>query len=279
MKNRLAIVIAVAAAIWALSSCSSTTYKNINYIQDIQNDTTWATVVNTGIEIKPKDQLSIVVSCREPQIAAQFNLSTASYQAGSEITSTTGGGSYRILGYVVDNFGDIDFPVLGKLHVAGLTRFEVSELIKDRLASDGYLTESVVTVEFMNFKVSVMGEVQSPGTYSVSTDKINVLQALSLAKDLTIYGCRDNVTVIRELDGQHQVYKLDLRSKDFFNSPAFYLQQNDVIYVYPNKVRAGQSTVNENNLRSVSFWVSIGSFAMTAANIFATIWSNYYYSR
>ncbi|MCQ2130328.1 MAG: polysaccharide biosynthesis/export family protein [Bacteroidales bacterium] len=274
MKKRLAVVFAAFVTIWALSSCSSTTYKNINYLQDIQNDTTWATVVNNGIVIKPKDQLSIVVSCREPQIAAQFNLSTASYQAGSEITSTTGGGSYRILGYVVDNFGDIDFPVLGKLHVAGLTRFEVSDLVKGRLAADGYLTESVVTVEFMNFKVSVMGEVQSPGTYTVSTDKINVLQALSLAKDLTIYGCRDNVTVIREQDGQHQVFKMDLRSKDFFNSPAFYLQQNDVIYVYPSKVRAGQSTVNENNLRSVSFWISIGSFMMTAANVLATVLSN-----
>lgn len=279
MKNRFAVVIAIVAAVWALSSCASTTYQNINYLQDIQNDTTWATVVNNGIVIKPKDQLSIVVSCREPQIAAQFNLSTASYQAGSEITATNGGGSYRILGYVVDNAGDIDFPVLGKLHVAGLTRFEVSDLVKGRLAAEGYLTESVVTVEFMNFKVSVMGEVQSPGTYSVSTDKINVLQALSLAKDLTIYGCRDNVTVIREQDGEHQVFKIDLRSKDFFNSPAFYLQQNDVVYVYPNKVRAGQSTVNENNFRSVSFWMTVGSFLMTTANVFASVMSNYYYGR
>lgn len=266
IKHTLVLMMATLA----LASCASTTYQSINYLQDINGDTVWAASNNNGIVIQPKDQISIVVSCREPQIAAQFNLANASYQAGSEIMSTNSG-TQRLLGYVVDNEGYIDFPVLGKLKVAGLTRFEVSDLIKKALASSGYLTESVVTVEFMNFRISVMGEVQRPGTYNVTTDKINILQALSLAGDLTIYGVRDNVTVIREQNGEHKVFQIDLRDKNFFESPGFYLQQNDVIYVYPNKVRAGQSTVNENTLRSVGFWVSIGSFAMTAINIAVTL--------
>lgn len=125
----------------------------------------------------------------------------------------------------------------------------------------------MVTVEFMNFRISVLGEVNSPGSYTVSGDKITILQALSLAKDLTIYGKRDNITVIREQNGKRESYKIDLRSKNLFDSPAYYLQQNDVVYVEPNKVRARQSTLNENNVRSVGFWTSIGSFLTSVANL------------
>lgn len=267
MQKKLArLIIVLLSVTLGLASCSSQTYKNINYLQDVTSDSTWKMTANTGVVIQPKDQLSIVVSSKDPELAASFNLPVASYQAGSEITSTSYG-NQRLLGYVVDNDGDIDFPILGTIHVAGLNRWQVAHQIKEELEDRELLKGAVVTVEFMNFKISVLGEVNSPGSYSVSGDKLTILQALSLAKDLTIYGKRDNVTVIREQNGERESYKIDLRSKSLFDSPAYYLQQNDVVYVEPNKVRARQSTLNENNVRSVGFWTSIGSFLTSVANL------------
>jgi polysaccharide export outer membrane protein len=138
------------------------------------------------------------------------------------------------MGYVVDNEGYIDFPVLGKIQVSSLTRWELSEVIKKRLLDDGLLTDAVVTVEFMNFKISVIGEVNNPGTFTIDGDKVTVLQAISLARDLTIFGERENVTVIRERDGERTMYEINLCDVDMFQSPAYYLQQNDVVYVQPS---------------------------------------------
>ena len=224
---------------------------------------------NDGILIQPKDMISIIVSSGEPKLAKMFNLPIASYQAGSEMESY--GSQQRLIGYAVDNNGNIDFPVLGTLKVGGKTRWEVSNMIKNRLIDQRLVNDAIVTVQFMNFKISVMGEVTSPGTYSIEGDKITILQALSLARDLTIFGKRDNVKVIREQNNERMIYELDLRSKDLFNSPAYYLKQNDVVYVEPNKVRAGQSTINENNVKSVSLWVSIGSFLTTLASLMIMI--------
>ena len=266
MQEKLAKLIILLSGALILASCSSKTYRNINYLQDVTSDSTWKMTENAGVVIQPKDQLSIVVSSKDPELAASFNLPVASYQAGSEITATSYG-NQRLLGYVVDNDGDIDFPILGTIHVAGLNRWQLSRLIKEELEGRELLKGAVVTVEFMNFRISVLGEVNSPGSYTVSGDKITILQALSLAKDLTIYGKRDNITVIREQNGKRESYKIDLRSKNLFDSPAYYLQQNDVVYVEPNKVRARQSTLNENNVRSVGFWTSIGSFLTSVANL------------
>lgn len=245
----------------ALASCK--TYKNINYIQDVQVNTTESIAENQGIRIQPKDMLSIVVSSKTPELAMAFNLPVVSYQAGSEVVS--GGGAQRLLGYVVDNDGNIDFPLLGKIQVAGLTRWQLQELIKQQIVNAGLMKELVVTVEFMNFKVSIMGEVNAPGSYTINGDKVTILEALSMAKDLTIFGKRDGVYVIREENGKRTTYNVDLRSVDLFNSPAYYLRQNDVVYVEPNKVRAGQSTINENSLKSVSLWISISSFLTSLA--------------
>lgn len=245
----------------ALASCK--TYKNINYIQDVQVNTTESIAENQGIRIQPKDMLSIVVSSKTPELAMAFNLPAITYQAGSEVVS--GGGITRLLGYVVDNDGNIDFPLLGKIQVAGLTRWQLQELIKQQIVNAGLMKELVVTVEFMNFKVSIMGEVNSPGSYTINGDKVTILEALSMAKDLTIFGKRDGVYVIREENGKRTTYNVDLRSVDLFNSPAYYLRQNDVVYVEPNKVRAGQSTINENSLKSVSLWISISSFLTSLA--------------
>ena len=266
---KLKPILAIAATIAIAAACSPKTYQQIDYLQDIDGDVSLDMKENQGILIQPQDQLSIVVSSRDPELAAPLNKPVVSYQAGSEIASS--GGQQRILGYSVDNQGDLDFPVLGIIHVAGLTRWELQEKIKKEVIKRGIILDPIVTVEFMSFKISVMGEVNSPGTYSVTGDKITLLGALSLARDLTIYGRRDNVTVIREQNGKRNIYKVDLRDSEIFNSPAYYLQQNDVVYVYPNNVRAGQSTINENYFKSGAFWISLSSVAVTVANLILTL--------
>ena len=264
MKNILGTALAVVLAM-AFVSCNPETYKKINYLQDIDGDTTMSMKVNKGIIIQPQDQLSIIVTSRDPKMAVPFNLSVSTFYTGSELSSS-GGASQRITGYIVDNAGDINFPSLGQIHVSGLNRWELQELIKDKLADSGLLRDAVVTVEFLNFKISVLGEVTSPGTYTVTGDKITILQALALARDLTIYGQRDNVQVIREQNGQRQIFSLNLTSSDIFSSPGYYLQQNDVVYVTPSKVRAGQGEINENYFKSGSFWISLASISMTTIN-------------
>jgi len=269
MKRKFLSILMTAAAVMLLASCGSKTSRNINYLQEAQKDTTVTMLPEEGILVQPKDMISIVVSSRNPELSAMFNLTNVSYQAGGE-TSTTG--SYnRILGYSVDNNGNIDFPIVGKINVSGLTRWQVADKVKEELVSRNLLKDPVISVEFLNFKVSVLGEVAHPGTYTVTGDKITLLEALSLAGDLTIYGRRDRVSVIREINGKRTVYINDLRSMDLFTSPSYYLKQNDVVMVEPNKVRAGQSTINENSLKSTSFWMSVGSFLVTIANLIIAI--------
>ena len=266
-KLLLLAVLAVGAA-----SCGRKTYKNIAYLQDIEEDMSLPMAVNRGIVIQPQDKISIVVSARDPELAAMFNLTRAANTINSE-----GGnlGSNSIMGYVVDNGGNIVMAGLGQIHVSGMNRWQLSEFIRNELIDREYLKDPLVTVEFMNFKVSVLGEVKSPGTYNIVGDKVTILQALSLAGDLTITGKRDNITVLREQGNERNFYHIDLRNSDIFNSPAYYLQQSDVIYVYPNKIRAGQSRMNENSLRSVNFWTSLPSTLLSIATSGMVLWLMY----
>lgn len=259
----------LATLVFSAASCD--TWKKINYLQDIEETTSMPMVDHQGIVIQPKDQLSIVVSCRVPELAAQFNLPIVSYAAGSEIASTAGGASQRLSGYVVDNDGFINFPQIGRLEVAGLTRWELQNKIAEEISSRGFVNDPVVTVEFMNFRISILGEVARPGTYTITGDKVNLFQALSLAGDLTIYGERPTVKVTREQGGERTVFVLDLRDSEIFKSPAYYLQQNDIIYVVPNSVRAGQSTINENYFKSGSFWISLSSVSMSLVTLIVTL--------
>lgn len=251
-----------------LSAASCAQVRNIAYFQNHLTDHPEKIDMHAGIVIQPKDMISIVVSSRNPELVPMFNLPIVSYQAGSEIVSSS---QQRLMGYVVDNDGYIDFPVLGKLQVAGMTRWQLSNRIKDRLLEEGLLNDAVVTVEFMNFKISVIGEVNHPGTFNVEGDKITILQGLSLAGDLTIFGKRENVTVIRELDGKRTFYNVNLCSADMFKSPAYYLQQNDVIYVEPSEIKARQSTVDDKGLRTTSILVSSGSLLVSVATLLVSI--------
>ena len=254
-------------ALFALTSCG--TVKDIAYFQNKIVDHPEAIDKHAGIVIQPKDMLSIVVSSRNPELVAMFNLPVVSYQAGSEVV--IGGAAQRLMGYVVDNDGYIDFPVLGPIRVSGLTRWELSELIKNKLLKDGLLTDAVVTVEFMNFKISVIGEVNSPGTYTIEGDKVTILQAISLARDLTIFGLRENVSVIRERDGERTIYEVNLCDVSLFKSPAYYLQQNDVVYVQPSEIKARQSTTDDKALRMTSIFVSGGSLLVSLAALIVNL--------
>ena len=267
MVSRRIITCVIFAVMLLLTSCG--TVKDIAYFQNKIVNEPEAIDKHAGIVIQPKDMLSIVVSNRNPELVAMFNLPVISYQAGSETVS--GAGQQRLMGYVVDNEGFIDFPVLGPIKVAGLTRWELSNLIKERLIKGGFLTDAVVTVEFMNFKVSVIGEVNSPGTYTLNNDKVTILQAISLARDLTIFGQRENVCVIREREGERVIYEINLCDVSLFDSPAYYLQQNDVVYVQPSEIKARQSTTDDKALRMTSIFVSGGSLLVSVAALIVNL--------
>lgn len=264
--NRLFLIPLSALIMSVVASCSS--YDKIVYFQDRVINNPEAIDTHAGIVIEPKDMLSIIVSTRTAELAPMFNLPVVSYQAGSEIVSS---GYQKLIGYVVDNDGFIDFPVLGKLQVAGLTRWSLASMIKDKLISDGLLNDAVVTVEFMNFKISVLGEVTAPGTYTVEGDKVTILQALSLARDLTIFGQRENVSVIREENGKRTIYEVNLCTADMFKSPAYYLKQNDIVYVEPSRIKQRQSTTDDKTMRITSIAVSSGSLLVSVATLITTV--------
>ena len=265
------LLLAACAAL--LSSCA--TPKEVVYFQDLQQtDGTLAAVQAKEIRVRPDDKISIIVNSRDPQLTDLFNLPYVSRQLGQTLRSVTStyGQSQGVSGYTVDSDGNIDFPVLGKIHVEGMTREEIGRCIKDELIGQDLVKDPVVTVEFMNLTVSVMGEVAKPGRYAIERDRITILDALSMAGDLTIYGRRDAVMVQRMEGDTLQVYQLNLVSgQDVYNSPAFYLQQNDLVYVAPNDVKVRESTVNGNNIRSTSFWISLGSLLTSVAVLITNI--------
>ena len=244
-----------------LSSCG--TSKDVVYFQDLKPGETEITLPEVqAITVQPEDKISIIVNSRDPQLTDLFNLPIVSRQLGQSLRTNgaSTGTNQGISGYTVNADGDIDFPVIGKIHVAGMKRDEIARFIKDKLISVNLVKDPVVTVEFMNLCVSVLGEVNNPGRFSIDRDRLTVLDALSMAGDLTIYGNRYKVLVMRQEGNTQRVYGIDLTSGEHvYSSPAYYLQQNDVVYVEPNSVKARQSTVNGNNVRSTSFWISLAS--------------------
>ena len=242
-----------------MASCMSS--KKVVYMQDAVNQASVRVDAYQGIVIQPKDIISIVVSHKNFELAVAFNLPLQSYLAGS---SSAIDYNQRLLGYLVDAEGYIDFPILGRLRVAGLNREQMSRMLKQRLIDDGQLMDPIVNVEFMNFRISVIGEVRAPGVLNLQNDKITILEALARAGDLTIHGRRDNVLVQRqEQNGAINFYHVDLRSVALIHSPVFYLRQNDVVYVSPNNTVAARSRINEN--RTLGVGASIASLLVNIA--------------
>lgn len=256
------------ASLILLSSCNSS--KEVQYFQDtIANQEEYA-IPNTGITIEPNDLLSIIVTTKDPELSAIFNMQPGSTgtSSGSNNNETAKKVDY---GYRVDNYGDIGFPALGTLHVAGMTRSELENLIRQRIIKEGLLKEFSVSVSFLNFKISVIGDVKSPGIINIKDDKFTILQALAECGDLNITGDRSNVTVIREKNGKRTFYKLDLRSKAMFDSPAYYMQQNDVVYVVPNEKKSGERDINTNTWKQVGTWTGLISIAASLTTLIVTL--------
>lgn len=248
--------------------CSCATPDKIAYFQDLEpGEQELILLTSEGIKVRPADKISILVNSRDAQLTDMFNLPIVSRQLGTSSTNMYRSSTNQGLsGYTVNSEGDIDFPVLGKVHVAGKNRSEIAAHIKEQLVSHNLVKDPIVTVEYMSLGISVLGEVKNPGRYSIDREKVTLLDAIAMAGDLTIYGRRENVYVLRQEGDSQHAYSVDLCSvQDLYSSPVYYLQQDDVVYVSPNDVRARQSTVNGNNVRSTSFWFSLGSLLISLA--------------
>jgi len=243
-----------------LEGCSAS--RKIAYMQDVSSDVR-REVAMIPLTAQPGDKISIIVNSKNPELADMFNLPIMTHRVGQPMNNTY---SYnqQVSSYTVDSNGNIDFPILGELHVGGLEREKIALDIKNELVGKNLVKDAVVIVEFLNMGVSVMGEVNRPGRFSIDRDHLTLLDALSLAGDLTIYGKRENVLVIRQQNGEETFYRVNLcDAKSLHSSPVYYLKQNDMVYVEPNEVRSRQSTVNGNNVRSTSFWISLASLLTT----------------
>ena len=232
-KLKFALIVGLIAA----SSCTS--HKQVAYLQNsAQIDTTTVTELYDA-RIQPKDILTITVSSEDIDAATPFNLTVA-----TTVNATRSTYSQPVLqSYLVDNEGCIDFPTLGKLNIGGLTKTETEELIKSKIASH-FKNTPIVNVRFINYKISVLGEVVRPNAYTISNEKVNVFEALAMAGDLTIHGRRDAVKLIREEpDGTKKIVDLNLNDANIIYSPYYYLRQNDVIYVEPNKAKSKNSDI------------------------------------
>ena len=248
-----------------LASCGSV--KNVAYFQNSDYIDPSRSAFLYDAHIMPKDILTITVNTVNPEAAAPFNLimRPTLTSATSHLAST--GGSLQT--YLVDNKGSIEFPVLGTLKVGGLTKSQCEKMIHDKIMPYLNANENpVVTVRMSNYKISVLGEVNRPGMFVVSNEKINILEALAQAGDLTIYGVRDKVKLIREdSEGMKEIHVLNLNDADIISSPYYYLQQNDIVYVEPNKVQARNSSIGQ----STSLWLTSTSILVSLASLLYTI--------
>lgn len=234
-------------------------YQNIDALAQAKQSNTYE------IKIQPDDLLTIIVSADDPETAIPFNLSTISVPSAGNANAAQG--QQTMQSYLVDAGGTIDFPVLGKLNVGGLYRTEVLQLLQTKISK--YIKNPIINLRIMNFKVSVQGEVTLPGTYSVSSERITLIEALSMAKDLTIYGKRDNILIIREVNGVKSYNRVDITKADFINSPFYYLSQNDVVYVEPNKTRINGGAVGANTgviISITSLLITVITLILTASN-------------
>lgn len=253
MKKNLILLF---IALLTMASCK--TQEKIVYFQDTQANGTIDTQKAVALKLIPGDKIGVnVTSATTPELAMRYNLT----QGNASTSATINANNYR---YTLDENGNVDLPGIGRLKVSGLTRAEAASLIQAKYR-DGIINDAVVTVSTYNQYVTILGEVKNPGQLEITRDNLNILEAIGRAGDLTITGRRDCVKVIRQEGDQSKTYYVDLRSKDIFNSPVYNLQQNDVIYVEPNKMKSGQSTYNDNSIRSISTWLSISSFLTSLA--------------
>lgn len=250
--------------------CSCNSSKRITYFQDTTNEAIVALAGNGQIKIKPHDRLTIVVSSKDSELAAPFNSST-SYSSLSQnpLGQTSVSGAQSLQVRTVNDKGMLYMPIIGDIYCVGKTRAELADEIAGKIKQGGYISDAAVNIQFADMKLYVLGEVARPGQFDITRDKVTILEALSMAGDMTIYGNRANVSVIRKdvNSNQNKVYQLNLLSSEAMTSPAYYLEQGDVVYVQPNRYKAATSEINQNR----TFWISIASTLLTAASLVISI--------
>ena len=254
-------VILVAALCLITTSCASR--KDVVYLQDasIGSQSQYSIPV---LRIAKGDMLGITVNSKNRELSDPFNLPMVGYYSAFGISA-----SNTQQGYMVDDEGYIDFPALGRVHVEGLTRNELNTKIATALRDKGFLNDATVTISLLNAQISVLGEVARPGSFPMVSDQVSLLDAIAMAGDLTIQGRRDNVLVIREIDGERYIVAHDLRSNKIFESPCYFLRQGDIVYVEPNDAKAQTASINPNN--NVGTWLSVVSTATSLTTFVFTI--------
>lgn len=250
-----------------LVGCNAT--KRISY--GFKKDEIVKSLMSDGqIRIKPLDRLTILVSSQNSELAAPFNASSSFNSLSANpagVSSANGLQSVQVR--TVDENGILEMPIIGKIQCKGKTRTELANEIAKKIIDGGYISDAMVNIQFADMKVYVLGEVTRPGQFDITRDKITILEALAMAGDMTIFGNRANVTVVRRSadDKQYEVHELNFLEGDQMSSPAFYLQQGDVVYVHPNKYKAATAEINQNR----TFWLSIVSTLITATSLVLTI--------
>lgn len=262
MKKQILIIPILALL---LTSCKTT--KEMLYFPEFAQNEDITQVIPDSIKeyespIMPDDMLLITVTALDPNAVAIFNLPTQNYMApGEKLIVTTP----SLQTYLVDGEGYIDYPVLGRIKLGGLTRKEATQLIKDGIKK--YVEDPIVTMQCVNYKITVLGEVTKPGSYTIDSERITILDAIGKANDMTIYGNHSNVLLIREENGVRSFHRLDLTQPDIFTSPYYYLQRNDVVYVEPNKARQGFAGYSQDK----QYTVSIVSAITSAASVIVSL--------
>ncbi len=244
-----------------LGGCAA--QKRVLYLQDIEAFEQSQIVAAYQIRFKPLDRITVVVSSQNPELAVPFNSSSAvpaMSEGGAPATT-------ELQPLTISADGMLDMPVIGKIQAAGLTRSELSDAIADAIRDGGYVDDPTVNIQFIDMYVNVIGEVQKPDQYEISSDQVTIFEAIAMAGDLTIQGQRKNVTVIREVDGVRTVGTLDLRSKNIFTSPFFYLQQGDIVWVKPNRSRAKSGQIDPNQ----GLYFSLVGTLVSVATLVATL--------
>ncbi len=265
--KKILIPFVVLAMIVLMGSCTGS--KEVAYFQNIDSLSLAASKGLYDARIMPKDMLTITVSASDPKAVSHFNLSVSNTLNPTGSLST---GAGTLQGYLVDNDGYINFPIIGRLHVVGKTKSDCEQMIHDKVKPYLAATEDpIVTVRMASYRVTVIGEVGHPTVVPVSTEKMSIIEALAQAGDLSIYGKRGNVLLIREdATGQKQHVRLNLNDANIFNSPYYYLQQNDIIYVEPNRVKAKNSAIGQ----STTIWFSFIGIVTSVASLLVNILRN-----
>lgn len=266
-RNTLLYIVTLLAVL--LSSCQAP--KQVVYFQDAEQMRQLTLPPQQPLCLQPGDKICIVVNSADPMLESQFTLTAATQRsvlsgeyANSARVDRVNSNTASMVAYTVDEQGDIHFPVLGKVPVSGKTRLEAADYIKRRLIERRLVNDPIVTVEYVNLHINVLGEVKNPGRISLSSDHYTLLDALAIAGDLTINGNREQVMVLRNVDGEDHTYIINLcKKQEVMFSPAYYLQQNDVVYVAPTRKRMREQDATSNVLQQPTFWISLASLATT----------------